>query len=208
MLRMPQFALGVFCVVFAVAGWPTQVTAQDIVCDAVGSREIKALQFQGNQAVASSDLEVRILATESSWLRRHAGVLTDQALPGGGRAAPRRAVASRRITSRRAITTPRLRHAFSQRERTWHLAFLIQEGAPIILDLRSRSRGLDSVPHAKQIVAGLGLKVGERVRSFALSGRYRYHHFAPRITMDTPAPTISSVGARSTTTPCARRWRS
>jgi outer membrane protein assembly factor BamA len=49
--------------------WPTPAHAQDLECDP-GDREVRALEFSGNQAVSDDDLALRVITTPTSPARR------------------------------------------------------------------------------------------------------------------------------------------
>ncbi len=151
-------ALGALCVALAVAASPARAHAQVDACDP-GDREVQSLQFRGNQAFSSSDLESRIATTESSWFRRHFGFF-------GARHCLDHSELTLDVlrlqkfyhdngyfnTTVDTLVQPIGAHGVS-------VQFRIDEGRPILIDSLSIS-GLDSVPNRPQILKGLPLRDG------------------------------------------------
>lgn len=158
MPRTLQHALGVLCLALAVAALPARARAQDTSCEP-GDLEVRSLEFRGNRAFPSSDLEQRIVTTASGWLRRHFGI-----------------VGTRHCLNRAELPLDvlRLRKFYHDKgyydarvdtlvqplsARTVRVVFTIAEGRPIVIDSLAIT-GLDSVADRARIVAGLPLRVG------------------------------------------------
>ncbi len=158
MHRISQFTFGALCLAFAFAAAPERARAQDITCDP-GDQEVRSLVFRGNRAFAASDLEVRIVTTESGWLRRHLGF-----------------IGARHCLDRSELPLDVLRLKKFYHDRGYYNArvdtllepmganavrvtFTIAEGKPIVIDSLAIT-GLDSVADRGAILAGLRLRVG------------------------------------------------
>ncbi len=158
MHRISQLTLGVLCLVFAVAAVPGRARAQDITCDP-GDQEVRSLEFRGNRAFSSSDLEVRIVTTESGWLRRHFGF-----------------IGARHCLDRTELPLDVLRLRKFYHDQGYYntqvdtlverldasavrVTFTIAEGQPIVIDSLSIA-GLDGVANRRDVMAGLRLHVG------------------------------------------------
>jgi len=158
MHRISQLTLGALCLVFAVVAGPARARAQDITCDP-GDQEVRSLVFRGNHAFSASDLEVRIVTTESGWLRRHLGF-----------------VGARHCLDRTELPLDVLRLKKFYHDKGYYntqvdtlvqsldahavrVTFTIDEGKPIVVDSLAIT-GLDGVANRAHIVAGLRLRVG------------------------------------------------
>jgi len=157
MRRIPQLALGALCLMVAAAV-PARAHAQDVTCDP-GDREVRSLEFRGNHAFSSSDLEVRISTTESGWFRRHVGFF-----------------GTKHCLDRSELPLDVLRLKKFYHDQGYYntqvdtlvsligakavgVRFTIVEGSPILIDSLAIT-GLDSVPVRARILAGLKLHVG------------------------------------------------
>lgn len=156
----PRFhlAFGALGAVLLLAAVPARARAQDATCDP-GDREVQSLEFRGNRAFSSSDLESRIATTESGWFRRHLGFF-----------------GARHCLDHTALLLDVARLKKYYKDNGYYNAtvdtlvqpigahgvrvqFTINEGQPILINSLAIT-GLDSVPNRAQIVKGLRLHVG------------------------------------------------
>ncbi len=139
---------------------PASVQAQDISCDR-GDPEVRALEFQGNHAVSSGDLALRVTTTPSAILRRSLRV----------------ALGEKRCLNRNELPRDVLRLKAYYRERGFYSAqvdtviqpagrdavrvlFRINEGQPTVL--RSyRVTGLEGVADSAEVINRLQLRIGQ-----------------------------------------------
>jgi outer membrane protein insertion porin family/translocation and assembly module TamA len=144
-----------------VAGAPSVARAQGIECDGTpGEREVRSLEFRGNRAFPSRDLELRVSTTSSDFLQRRL-----------------HAFGTRRCLDSDALRLDvgRLR-VFYQRHGYYgaavdtavtsagdgdavNVAFLINEGQPVLID-SLRISGLDSTVRTIVDTSELALKKG------------------------------------------------
>ena len=156
---MRAATIALFATAVRVAA-PASVQAQDISCDR-GDPEVRALEFQGNHAVSSGDLAVRVTTTPSAILRRSLRV----------------ALGEKRCLNRNELPRDVLRLKAYYRERGFYSAqvdtvvqpagrdavrvlFRINEGKPTVL--RSyRVSGLEGVADSADVMNRLQLRVGQ-----------------------------------------------
>jgi outer membrane protein insertion porin family len=158
MHRFSQLTFGALCLVSALATLAVRADAQDITCDP-GDLEVRSLVFRGNHAFSASDLAVRIVTTESGWLRRHLGF-----------------IGARHCLDQTELPLDVLRLKKFYHDQGYYntqvdtlvqrlgaaavrVTFTIAEGKPILIDSLSIT-GLDDVANRRAIVAGLHLRAG------------------------------------------------
>jgi Outer membrane protein/protective antigen OMA87 len=160
-----------FATAFAlVATIPATLRAQDISCDRDGAREVRSLEFEGNETFKDDELSARVVTTPSSGMRRFFGWLgvgSARCLPDNGLEPD---VANLKAfyknngfyettvdTVVTALNPDRVR-----------VTFRIAEGPPLRADTVAIT-GLDSVPDRDAVLRGLLVKSGERVGRLQLS---------------------------------------
>jgi outer membrane protein insertion porin family/translocation and assembly module TamA len=164
-LRRALLALGFVVAALAVAT-PATLSAQDIGCDP-GDVEVERVSFEGNRAFSDAQLANGLVTTPSSWARRVFRIIgTRRCLD------PLEA----RRDSLRLVVFYRL-HGFSDvkvstaidsaRPAAVAVTFRVQEGEPVILQELSIT-GLDSVPRAERITAGLPVRLGGRFDQYGV----------------------------------------
>ena len=156
---MRAATIALFATAVRVAA-PASVQAQDISCDR-GDPEVRALDFQGNRAVSSSDLALRVTTTPSAILRRGLRV----------------ALGEKRCLNRNELPRDVLRLKAYYRERGFYSAqvdtvvqpsgrdavrviFRINEGQPTVLRSYTIS-GLEGVADSGDVVNQLRLRIGQ-----------------------------------------------
>jgi outer membrane protein insertion porin family/translocation and assembly module TamA len=159
-VRLALAVLAAWCLFGGRAG------AQAARCQP-GEREVRSLDFTGNEAIPDHVLERGVETTQSSWVRRTLRI-------GGQRWCfdPRLIESdSARLSyhyQQRGFpgvqVTPRVDSIGSSAVR---VEFQIREGAPIIMD-SVRFGGLDSVPDAERLVRGLPVREGDRFDIFTI----------------------------------------
>ncbi|MEO6779073.1 MAG: POTRA domain-containing protein, partial [Gemmatimonadaceae bacterium] len=148
-------------VLAACAALPNIANGQDLRCD-VGDTEVRGLEFTGNRTFTDADLGNVIVTTPSAWARRYLD------LP----------FSARRCLDEHEFANDRLRLILFYRRRGFpsvtvdtsrtpagrggaRIGFRIHEGRPSIL--RSLViRGLDSLPDAREVMAGMPIAPGQR----------------------------------------------
>src|SRR5579872_2404382 len=139
----------------------TAARAQDVQCGDEGDREVRALNFVGNNTFSDDELSARVITTPSSFARRYFKIVgAKRCYPDVGLKPDVDAlVAFYRSngfyeTRVDTVVTP-------VRPGMVDVTFRIHEGQPLILDSLSIT-GLDSVPNAADITRDLQLHVGGR----------------------------------------------
>lgn len=145
----------------ACAALPTNANGQDLRCSA-GDIEVRGLDFNGNREFADAELANAIVTTPSAWARRFLD------LP----------FSARRCLNEREFGNDRLRLILFYRRRGFprvtvdtaripagrggaRVEFRISEGPQTVL--RSLTiQGLDSLPNADEITAGIPIASGQR----------------------------------------------
>jgi outer membrane protein assembly factor BamA len=158
MPRVLQHSLGVLGLMLAVAAVPVRALAQDIACDP-GDTEVRSLEFRGNHAFSSSDLETRIATTQSGWFRRHLGFFgTKHCLDRSE--LPRDVLRLRKFYHDKGYYNAQVDTLVqSMGPRAVRVVFTVNEGRPIVIDSLAIT-GLASVRDRARIVAGLPLRAG------------------------------------------------
>ena len=145
-----------------LAALPASALAQGLECDGTeGEREVRSLEFRGNESFSSRDLALRVSTTPSDFLQRRLHLF-----------GTRRCLDSDALR----LDVGRLR-VFYQRHGFYdatvdtsvvadpsggvHVAFLIVEGQPVLID-SLRMSGLDSAVRSLVDTSQLRLKKGER----------------------------------------------
>ncbi|MDE3214852.1 MAG: BamA/TamA family outer membrane protein [Gemmatimonadota bacterium] len=156
--RTLQRALWVACLALAAAALPARARGQDITCDP-GDQEVRSLVFRGNRAFSASDLEQRIVTTQSGWLRRHFGFFgTRHCLDPSE--LPLDVLRLRKLYHDRGYYDAKVDTLVQRLEPgAVRVTFTIAEGKPIVIDSLAIA-GLDSVRDRAAILAGLPLRVG------------------------------------------------
>jgi outer membrane protein insertion porin family/translocation and assembly module TamA len=147
-------------VVALVAAVPRLARAQDVLCDP-GERQVRAVDFVGNQTFDDDELSARVITTPSSLYRRYLRVVgARRCYPDVGLAPD---VAALKLFYRNngffdasvdTVVTPVSRGVVD-------ITFRIAEGQPLILDSLSIT-GLDSVPARNRVLRDSLLHVGGR----------------------------------------------
>ncbi len=143
----------------ALLALPSFAQSQSVACDP-GDKEVVDLSFHGNHAFSSKDLALRVNTTASSWARRHLHLFgTKRCLD--PTELPRDVYRLKLLYRNAGYYNARVDTVLTQvRDDAVKVAFLINEGPPIIVDSASLS-GLDSVPDRRNIAKGLDLGVGK-----------------------------------------------
>ena len=149
---------------------PTAVRAQDVECDQPGEREVRSLQFEGNNTFDASQLSAIVITTPSSFARRRFRIFgTRRCFPSDGLAQD---VANLKAfyeingfydTKVDTVVTPASRSSL-------RVTFRITEGQPLLLDSLTIT-GLDSVADRAAILGDLPLAVGQRFGRLMLANQ-------------------------------------
>ena len=157
--RPGRRALGQLLFALASCVMPLSLRAQDFHCDP-GDKEVRALEFRGNQAFSDDQLVVQVNVTASSWSRRHL-----------------RFVGTRRCLDRTdfPLDIPRLRSFYRAKgyyearvdtlvqdigRNEVRVVFDIREGRPVLIDTL-QVRGLEMLPGRAKLVSEMELKSGK-----------------------------------------------
>ncbi|MDB4905889.1 MAG: hypothetical protein JWO05_673 [Gemmatimonadetes bacterium] len=158
MVRSGRRALCQLLLALATSVVPLALGAQDFHCDP-GDKEVRALEFRGNEAFSDDQLVVQVNVTASSWSRRHL-----------------RFVGTRRCLDRTdfPLDIQRLRYFYRAKgyyatqvdtlvqemgKTEVRVVFVIREGAPVLLD-SLQVLGLDLLPGRARLVAAMELRAG------------------------------------------------
>jgi outer membrane protein assembly factor BamA len=144
-----------------VAAFPAAARGQEVECDKKTDIEVRTVRFEGNRTFDDDQLSASVLATSSSFSRRHFKVF------GARRCYPDvglkpdvdalKALYQNNGFYKTTVDTVVTRVS----PRVVDIRFRINEGQPLQIDSLTIS-GLDSVPDPKSIVKDLQMKVGGR----------------------------------------------
>ena len=145
-----------------LAALPASALAQGLECDGTeGEREVRSLDFRGNESFSSRDLALRVSTTPSDFLQRRLHVFgTRRCLDSD---ALRLDVGRLRVFYQRhgyygaAVDTT----VVADPSGGVHVTFLIDEGQPVLID-SLRMSGLDSAVRSLVDTSRVPLKKGER----------------------------------------------
>ena len=133
----------------------------DIDCDRENEREVGAVKFTGNRTFATDELSARVLATASSFTRRHFRVFgAKRCYPSTG-LGPDVAALKQYYQNNGFYDTTVDTVVTKASNTAVDIAFRINEGAPIRLDTL-RIEGLELVDDTASILKNLQLQVGGR----------------------------------------------
>lgn len=159
--RAPARRIVAGLAVLAAGVAPAAARAQGVECDGTeGEREVRSLAFRGNQAFSSRDLELRVSTTASDFLQRRLHALgTRRCLDSD---ALRLDVGRLRVFYQRHgyyATVVDTAVTNGSDPGTVHVAFLIAEGEPVLID-SLRVSGLDSAVRSIVDTSEVALRKG------------------------------------------------
>src|SRR5690349_19415049 len=139
---------------------PARLLAQDLACDQ-GDREVRALEFRGNQALSDDDLRIRVTTTPSDLRFRLTRVFGTRRCLGPTQLA-RDVIGLTRYYRDRGFHRVQVDTAVqSLGGNRIKVTFRIQEGPPTILQSYDVT-GLNAMSDSADIMRRLHLRVGDR----------------------------------------------
>jgi outer membrane protein insertion porin family/translocation and assembly module TamA len=158
-----RLALRTAAVIVALgAGWgATPVQAQQVLCDA-GDREVKSLEFEGNEIYPDGELSDLIVTTQSGWMRRVFKVLGTRFCVDSTVVAED-AIRLLLFYNTRGFRGTDVKHdIFPEGEQAVRVRFTIQEGRPVLVD-SVQVNGVDSIAIRDRLLRSLPLRPGMRL---------------------------------------------